>query len=563
MAETTPKPRRKRQRTDAFTVVLHWGMVAAVVVSLLSGLRIAADYDESLAGGLADRVIALLLKGSVIEWHVWSGWILTFIAISYAAYLWRSRQADRVKLDRSVWRRFRQPRRRGAPAARWSAVNVVIYQLAFLLIGLMAVTGWMLYSGVTLGLRPYAIATVHGLAAFGFVLYIVVHVVTQIMSGDFWQIFLPRLDYTAAAGLAVIVAGAAVTAAVVADRQAFDQLLIAEVKGAPAIDGSGDDPAWRQARAAAIRTSRGANLEAGEVTVHLKAVHDGERAYFQFRWPDPQRSQKHLPLVKVDGGWRVMQSEFEIADEDDYYEDKFSVVLARTPALGSGTVHLGQNLIGGPHLPINRGLHFTQDGSLADMWHWKSVRTGGMSPSLVDDNFFGPPQPSKTEGVRYTGGYAQDPKESGSYIENWTKLDPDMSLNDTLVVPKFLPASAGALERMGEPVLDPTVGDEGIWYLHRHEAVPYAQELDDYPPGTVLPGIVIDGAFTGDRGDLLSGAQWLNGYWTLEISRLLDTGSEYDVPLVEDQPVYLWVAVFNHSQTRHSQHLHPVRVVLE
>ncbi|MGH6921945.1 MAG: ethylbenzene dehydrogenase-related protein [Geminicoccaceae bacterium] len=560
MAERTSTPRRKR-RTDAFTVVLHWGLVAAVAVSLLSGLRIAADYDESLAGGLAEPLSGLLLKGSVIDWHVRSGWTLTFIAISYAAYLWRSRQGDRVRLDRSVWRRFRGSRRESA--ARWSALNVVLYQLAFLLVGLMAATGWMLYSGVTLGYRPYAVATVHGVAAFGFVVYIVVHVVTQVLSGAFWQIFRPRLDYATAAGLAVIVAGAAVTAAVVADRQAFDQLLIAEVASAPVIDGAAADPAWREARAAAIRTARGANLEDGEVTVHLKAVHDGERVYFQFRWPDPQRSQKHLPLVKVDGGWRVMQSEFEIADENEYYEDKLSVVLARQPALGSGTVHLGRNLIGGPHLPTNRGLHFTEDGSLVDMWHWKSVRTGGMKPALVDDNFFGPPQPSTVAGVRYTGGYAQDPKEAGGYIENWTKLDPDMPLGDTLVVPKFLPASAAALARMGEPDLDPETGDEGVWYLERDEVVPYDPALDDHPPGTVLPSVVIDGAFTGDRGDLLSGAMWRDGYWTLEISRLLDTGSAYDVPLVEDQPVYLWVAVFNHTQTRHSQHLHPLRVVLE
>jgi cytochrome b subunit of formate dehydrogenase len=562
MAETTPTPRRPRRRTDAFTVILHWGMVAAVVVSLLSGLRIAADYAESVAGGFAGPVAALLLEGSVIEWHVWSGWILTFIAISYGAYLWRSHQAERVKLDRSVWRRLRQPRP-GRGAGRWSAANVVIYQLAFALVGLMAVTGWMLYSGVTLGFRPYTVATVHGLAAYGFVVYVVVHVVVQIISGAFWQIFRPRLDYAAAAGLAVIMAGAAVTAAVLADRQAFDSLLIAEVAGAPVIDGSGADPAWREVRAATIRTLRGANLDGGEVSVQVRAVHDGERVYFQFRWPDSQRSQKHLPLLKVDGGWQVMQSEFEIADEDDYYEDKFSVVLARTPALGSGTVHLGQNLISGPHLPTNRGLHFTQDGSLADMWHWKSVRTGGMTPSLVDDNFFGPPQPSELEGVRYTGGYAQDPKEAGGYIENWTKLDPDLSLNDTLVVPKFLPASAAALARMGEPDLDPEVGDTGTWYLQRDEVVPYDPALDDYPPGTLLPGVVIDGAFTGDRGDLPAGAQWRDGHWTLEVSRLLDTGSKYDVPLVRGQPVYLWVAVFNHTQTRHSQHLHPLRVVLE
>jgi thiosulfate reductase cytochrome b subunit len=513
MAETTPRPPSTRRRTDAFTVVLHWGIVAAVLFSLLSGLRIASDYDESLAGGVADQVTAVLLWGSVIEWHIWSGWILTFIAISYAAYLWRSRLGDRVKLDRSVWRRFRHTR--GHRAARWAALNVVLYQLAFSLVGLMALTGWMLYSGVTFGLGPYVVGTVHGLAAFTFIAYIAIHILAQVKTGSFWQIFRPRLDYAAAAGVAVILAGAAVTAAVVADRQGYDQLLIAEVAQPPVIDGTGDDPAWREARAAVIRTARGANLENGETTVQVKAVHDGERAYFQFRWADPQRSQKHLPLVKVEGGWRVMQSEYEINDEDDFYEDKFAVLLSRAPALGSGTVHLGQDLVAGPHLPIRRGLHYTEDGSLVDMWHWKSIRTGGMTPSLVDDNYFGPLMPTGQADVRYTGGYTQDPKESGGYVLNWNKLDPAKSLNETLVLPKFLPSSATALERMGPLVLDPEVGDDGIWYLRQDEVVPYDAALDDYPLGTVLPGVLIEGSFTGDRGDLLSGAQWQNGYWTL------------------------------------------------
>jgi len=562
MADTTPK-RRQTGRTDAFTVVLHWAMVCGVVVSLLSGLRIAADYDGSLTGSIASGVAPLLLQGSVIEWHLRSSWILTFVALAYAVYLWRSRQSDRVKLDRSVWRRFRQAGRRGDGAAQWSAVNVVIYQLAFVMVGLMALTGWMLYSGVMLGLHPYTVATVHGLAALGFVLYIAVHIFAQIKTGTFWQIFRPRLDYAAATGVAVVLAGAAVTAAVVADRQSFDELQVVNVAVPPVIDGSADDPAWRQAAASQIRTERGTNFDSGETVVEVRAVHDGERIYFLFRWQDPQRSQKYLPLIKVDGGWKVMQSAYEIDDENDYYEDKFSVVLARSPALGSGTAHLGQNLIDGPHRPVTRGLHFTQDGSLADMWHWKSVRTGGMTPSLVDDNFFGPPMPSEKEGVRYTGGYSKDPKEGGDYVLNWEKLDPGKPLNETLVRPRFLPSSPALLSRMGAPDLDPDQGDEGIWYLHEDEAVPYDPALDDYPLGTVLPGIVISGAFTGDRGDVLGGARWQDGYWTLETSRLLDTGSPYDLALTENQPAYLWVAAFNHSQTRHSQHLHPLRVTLE
>jgi hypothetical protein len=170
---------------------------------------------------------------------------------------------------------------------------------------------------------------------------------------------------------------------------------------------------------------------------------------------------------------------------------------------------------------------------------------------------------SREPGIRYTGGYTQDPKTEGGYTLNWTKLTPDSPLGETPVVPRFLPADAALLDRIGEPDLDPAVSDPGTWYFQRDEVIDYDPALDDYPIGTVLPGVVIDGSFGGDRGDLLSGAAWRDGYWTLEVGRLLDTGSKFDVPLTRDAATYLWVAVFNHTQTRHSQHLHPVRLVLE
>ena len=555
----------KQTRTDAFTFILHWGLVAAVVLSLLTGLRIAADYDGSAAGAISSKLGWLLPKGAVIEWHIWSSWALTFIAISYAAFVWRARQAHRVKVDRSTWKRIRLAWRHGSfwsDAPAWFAANVLVYQVGFLLIALMALSGWMQYGGLNFGLTPYAIATVHGLLAYAFLLYIAGHVFAQVKAGAFWKIFRPRLDHGLAAGLAVIMAGMAVTGFLLVDRVAFTDLRVVSVGIPPALDGAPDDPAWARTRAVDVRTGRAANYPNGEVTVTLKAVHDGERAYFRFRWPDPERSQKHLPLIKREDGWHVLQSEFDINDEDDFYEDKFAVLLARSPTLASGTVHLGQDLVSGPHLPITRGLHFTEDGSLVDMWHWKSVRTGGMQPAHMDDNYFGPLMEPQA-GVRYTGGYTQDPKTAGGYTLNWTKLLPDRPLGETPVVPRFLPTDAALLERIGSPDLDPAASDQGSWYFRRDEVVDYDPALDVYPIGTILPGVVVDGAFSGDRGDLLAGAAWRDGYWTLEVSRALDTGSKFDLPLTTGEPVYLWVAVFNHTQTRHSQHLHPVRLVLE
>ena len=86
---------------------------------------------------------------------------------------------------------------------------------------------------------------------------------------------------------------------------------------------------------------------------------------------------------------------------------------------------------------------------------------------------------------------------------------------------------------------------------------------DAYPVGTVMPAVIVDTKMTGDRGDVTAVSNWHNGMWTMEIKRKLDTGSEYDVAFQKGQPTYLWVAAFNHAQTRHSRHLYPVSVELQ
>ncbi|MBM3217682.1 MAG: hypothetical protein FJZ38_03210 [Candidatus Rokubacteria bacterium] len=101
-----------------------------------------------------------------------------------------------------------------------------------------------------------------------------------------------------------------------------------------------------------------------------------------------------------------------------------------------------------------------------------------------------------------------------------------------------------------------------IWWIHKAEAIPYTKEADTFPVGTLIPNIVI-GPLTGDRGHVRGKAQWKDGRWTLETRRALDTASKYDVPFVPGEPVYITVALYNRVQTRHSEHIKPVRVVLQ
>jgi hypothetical protein len=200
------------------------------------------------------------------------------------------------------------------------------------------------------------------------------------------------------------------------------------------------------------------------------------------------------------------------------------------------------------------GLHVTTDGTLADVWHWKSVRSGSIKQ--FDDNYFGAPMDAKPG--RYTGGYGQDPKTGGGFDQNFEK-----TADSHFVKPKFLPRDLAAQQAiMGRFDPAPNVSDEGMFAMARTEVVAYSDAADAaIPVGTVIPSVVYDKAFTGDRGDVSANAIWKDGWWTLEASRKLDTGSQFDQPISDG--VYLWVAVFDHNQVRHTRHMRPLKLQLE
>jgi hypothetical protein len=386
------------------------------------------------------------------------------------------------------------------------------------------------------------------------------HIVAQFGLGGARQllkIVTPRVAYIGTGGLALGVSVAVTAMVYPIDRATIYPLKIMRVSQTPVIDGDPRDVVWQQAKPVTIHTTEGANFPGGEVSVRVRGVHDGERVYFLFEWPDTTRSQKHLPLIKTAEGWKVLETQYGIQDECDYYEDKFGVMFSTSAQIGGGATHLGPRpLTDKPGSPNQRGLHYTTDGNIVDIWHWKSVRTGPLGQ--IDDNYFGPPMtaPSKP-GERYTGGYTQDPKDGGGFDQNWTKLE-----SSPFVVPKRLPKDFQAQQaRLGTVNLNPLVGDDGQWWMALEDTVPYTQELDPYPVGTVIPSVLIDKPFVGDRGEVTAIGTWQDGWWRLEATRKLDTQSRFDLPM--QSGLYLWVAVFDHTQTRHSRHLHPIRVAME
>jgi hypothetical protein len=558
-APSAATPRRPWHRADAPTALLHWLVALLVLLSLATGFRIGADVPQAV---WAQRVATLALQGEVVFWHMLSASLLVAAAAGYVVFLRRARLMRRVAFDAARWQALRSPSRR----ARWRSINVAIYWLAFALLFTAALTGVLMYLGSG-GLAPSNAAALHRAVAWSIAAYVVLHVTAQVSAAG-WRALLtmlvPRFAHGRAAAMAGVGLCAAAAAVYALDALTVVPLRVVNVARAPLIDGDPADAVWQQAEAVTVQTHGGAHLADGDAPVTVRAVRHGSRAYFLFEWPDATRSQKHHPLQKMAAGWRMVQDGYDREDENTFYEDKFAVMLAQGSRFAAlRAAHLGSRpLEQRPGASGNRGLHYTTDGSVIDVWHWMSVRTNPMGQA--EDDHFGPPGPPRDSFTeRYAGGYSLDPATVGGSMQNWKALlDGAASRRlDGGVVPRFLPADPAMLKQLGRVDLDPAVSDEGQWWLTADQVRPFTPELDAlYPVGTVVPSIVHRRPMQGDRADVEAAGTWSKGWWRVEMSRELDTRSPYDVAI--DNDAFLWVAVFDHTQTRHSRHLRPLRVEL-
>ena len=373
-----------------------------------------------------------------------------------------------------------------------------------------------------------------------------------------------------AVAAAVAITGASVVVA--ADWLAVDTLQIHRIAStvAPILDGDTSDPVWRNIQPFTVVTNQGGNFDGrGESRVEIRAVHDGTWAYFLFTWEDPTRSLKQLPLVKEVDGWHLLHDGYEQGDEHAFNEDKFSVLLTTMDVnlAGDRTFHASPHpLADAPSTMTGRGLHYTPaEGLYADVWQWKA--TSGGPTGWMDDDHFGPPmQPTPLQAnytVPYRGGFAPDPG-AANYSNNFD-ITPDVAGDNRIVTPRRLPRDiAATTAAMGQLTLDPNVGesDGARWFMTEAESVPYAVELDRLiPVGTIVPGVIIAGDFSGDRADVRCAGRWASGHWALEVARRLDTKSKFDVPLRSG--VFMRVAAFDHSQIRHTRHVRPIRLEVE
>jgi hypothetical protein len=606
-----------RRSTDYGTVFFHTLLVGAFCVLTATGLRIGADDPHAAWLSIFDRVLP---TGHLWFNHLVAGVALTALLAGYACYIWRARLSSRVQLDKARVLSMLRPGR-----TRWAAINVGIY---WILIGGLAteiITGCLLFLGA-----GRATLTLHLYATFVCLAAVIAHVGLHAAYGGLGQVLRivrpSRLHVAAAApdlaellathlaenppgrmpgggmqgggvrdpasapiradppargseksatlnahpiASALALAGAVFGLAAGTEHATRPVLIVSEIESSqvPTLDGDLSDPIWTKAKPAYVLTTQGGDFGGTHQSlVEVRALHDGQYAYFAFVWEDPTRSLKHMPLVKRDGQWFIGASRKDLGDEAKYHEDKFAVLLARPglPLIGAA-IHLArQPLADMPSGSTGRGLHYTVDGSIADVWQWRASH-GGPTGHIDNCHIGGPVQQNQQDPngtSHYSGGFALDPGVV-PYQANFVGVPGHAGRQ--VALPRRIPRDIAALVRAMGPISDRAGESESVgsrWWMTGAESVPFTPTLDaKIPNDTVIPGVLVADGAEETPGSIRGTARWAAGRWTLELARRLHTGSRHDIPIKTG--VLMWVAAFDHAEKRHTRHLRPFRLEVE
>ncbi len=336
----------------------------------------------------------------------------------------------------------------------------------------------------------------------------------------------------------------------------------------PVINGDTSDKAWSTAKPVTLMTAHGSDFGgSGETEITVRALHDKRQIYFSFVWDDPTKSDEHIPLVKKDGIWHFAEISQDANDQNDQFDDRLAIMLAHSQAtLIGGAIHLGVAQFAGVPKPISgRGFHYTSDGSLLDVWIWSAV-ANAVLPYLQDDFIGAPklPNAAQAKGVeRYAGGIAPDTPLALS-VPNFKMVQgtSGQELLQPLRLPLPAPDGAFAASLSQAAKLQGEGGDASApQALTEDQTAPYSS-VDDalIPDGTIVPSVVVN-TRSFDAGNGVKGvAKWAGGRWMLEISRPLVSGVN-DVSI--NSGTLMWLAAFDHAQTRHTYHLRPLKLELE
>jgi hypothetical protein len=343
------------------------------------------------------------------------------------------------------------------------------------------------------------------------------------------------------------------------------ELVAQKVTAAPQVDGVAD-AAWAAMPALVVPAQGGF---AGDITVTMRAMYvPGSRVYFLLEWSDANESIERVPWLKTATGWlheEVAPANFNNAILALWrqppafyrYEDKLAIIWNTEGANAvagfneggcSVLCHVG---VPGDARPLKYTNHI---GEIADMWHWKLVRTNVVH--RLDDQYV---WWNRDLVVNANGGRSGDPG-GGEYASN------PLTITGGVTIPQYTSANQPAAPYY---LVDAATAAQWAatapgWSIDPGDIARLTTAADNYAVNDQLAYAITTLKPNVDRSDVEAYGVHSAGKWTLEISRSLTTPSAgttptgspgvvpVDVQFAPGNVYHFGVAVFNNAQIEHS-----------
>ncbi len=277
------------------------------------------------------------------------------------------------------------------------------------------------------------------------------------------------------------------------------------VSTAPVIDGSGSDAVWAEAQETVIKVDP-AGLKAFNFT--MKSVYTPDTAYFLVQYPDNTMDVNRSawafdPATKI---WSRLADDFGDEDEFGFW---WNMTMPDYAAKGcTQACHLDKML--------------APTGTTADDWRWNAARS---DPMMWGRDFYMTDNPDADP----VGGFTKDEgfEVNRGYEDNVQTVD-------GVEIPAYWkPFSGAGGVSVGNPLfLLQAEIDAGI--AKKIVGVDKTGVLTDETGATVplwvhIPGRILSAPAGPSWNDITAKGMWLNGVWTVELSRKLVTGHADDL----------------------------------
>lgn len=282
-----------------------------------------------------------------------------------------------------------------------------------------------------------------------------------------------------------------------------------------------------------------------QVPLQVRASYNGEKIFFQYRWPAEKPSYFHDVYRYEKGEWKRYGNAVPGSQPDGLHEDRVAMMVddGSVPefaryggymAIGSGLVGTtheasGEAVKNHPYLGKERGeeevtkylpetrlsgdwadtksgeeiQQLRKAGYFLDLWHWRSGRSNPIG--FADDQTI-------------YDARAGDAGRS-SWSTNWDKEKEQ---------PRYMfnPQVAGHAALKWDDIQAGRIDPNSVYYLYENTLQPFDPN-HNWQEGDVLPRRTLR-APAGSRSDIAAKGRWANGYWEVTLERLMDTGAPLD-----------------------------------